>query len=95
VSLTTLEYLHRSQFPITFDQMDQLDSIPMPGRFPLIVEPLVRTTRLTKALMDGSSDHNLTYLNTFNGLGLTQDQLQSSPLPLFGVVPGKQYVPLS
>jgi hypothetical protein len=75
--------------------MDQLDSIPMPGRFPLIVEPLVGTTRLTKALMDGSSDHNLTYLNTFDGLGLTQDQLQSSPLPLFGVVPGKQYVPLS
>jgi hypothetical protein len=32
-------------------------------------------TRLTKALMDGGSGLNLMYLNTFEGLGLTQEQL--------------------
>jgi hypothetical protein len=35
------------------------------------VDPLVWTTRLTKALMDGGSGLNLMYLNTFEGMGLT------------------------
>jgi hypothetical protein len=51
-------------------------------------------TRLTKALMDGGNSVNLMYLNTFEGLGPARDQLQSSPHPFYGVVPGKQYVPL-
>jgi hypothetical protein len=52
--------------------MDHPDSIPKPGRFPLIVDPLVGTTQLTKALMDGGISLNLMYLDTFDGLGLTQ-----------------------
>jgi hypothetical protein len=73
VSLATLEYLRWSESPITFDQMDHSDSIPMPGRLPLIDDRLVGTTRLTKALMDGVSSLNLMYLNIFDGLGLTWD----------------------
>jgi hypothetical protein len=46
-------------------------------------------TRLTKALMNGGSGLNLMCLDTFEGLGLTQDQLQSSPHLFYGVVPGK------
>jgi hypothetical protein len=34
------------------------------------------------------------YLDTFEGLGLTRDQLQSSPHLFYGVVPGKQSIPL-
>jgi hypothetical protein len=45
----------------------------MSGRFPLIVDPLVGTTRLTKALMEGDSVLNLMYIDTFEGLGLTCD----------------------
>jgi hypothetical protein len=44
--------------------------------------------------MDGGSGHNLMYLDTFQGLGLIQDQLQSSPHPFYRVVPGKQSIPL-
>jgi hypothetical protein len=51
-------------------------------------------TWLTKALMDGGSGLNLMYLDTFEGLGLTRDQLQSNPHPFHGVVPGKRSVPL-
>jgi hypothetical protein len=71
-----------------------MDSIPRPGRFPLIVDLLVRTTRLTKALMDGASSLNLMYLDTVRGLGLTQYQLQSNPHLFYGLVLGKQSVPL-
>jgi hypothetical protein len=51
--------------------MDHPDSIPKPRRFPLIFDPLVGTTWLTKALMDGGSGLNLMYLDTLVGLGLT------------------------
>jgi hypothetical protein len=74
--------------------MDHPGSIPKPGRFPLIVDPLVGTTQLTKALMDRGNDFNLMYLDTFEGLGLTQDQLQSGPHQFYGVVLGKKSVPL-
>jgi hypothetical protein len=44
--------------------------------------------------MDGGSGLNLMYLDTFTGLGLTRDQLQSSLHPFYGVVPGKRSIPL-
>jgi hypothetical protein len=44
--------------------------------------------------MDGSSGLNLMYLDTFEGLGLTCDQLQSSPHLFYGEVLGKQSIPL-
>jgi hypothetical protein len=71
VSLATSEYLHWSKFLITFDRADHPDRIPKPERFPLIVDPLVGMTRLTKVLMDGGSGLNLMYLDTFEGLRLT------------------------
>jgi hypothetical protein len=74
--------------------MDHPSSIPKPGWFPLIVDPLVRMTWLTKALMDGESSLNLMYLDTLEGLGLTQGQLKSNPHPFYGVVLGKQFIPL-
>jgi hypothetical protein len=71
VSMAVPEYLRWSGSPITFEWMEHMDSIPKLGRFLLIVDPLVGTTRLTKALMDGCSGLNLMYLDTFQGLGLT------------------------
>jgi hypothetical protein len=44
--------------------------------------------------MDGGSVLNLMYLNTFEGLGLPRDQLQSSPHLFYRVVLGKQSIPL-
>jgi hypothetical protein len=61
------EYLCWSKSPINFDWMDDQDSILKPGRFPLIVDPFIGMTQLTKALMDGGSGLNLRYLNTFEG----------------------------
>jgi hypothetical protein len=68
--------------------------MPKPGRFPLIVDPLVGTTSLTKALTDGSGGLNLRYLDMFEGLELTLDQLQNRPHPFYGVVSGEHSVPI-
>jgi hypothetical protein len=87
------EYLHWSESLITFDGMDHPNSILKLGKFPLIVDPTVEMTRLTKSIMDGGSSLNLMYLNSFEGLGLTWDQLQSSQHLFYEVVPGKQPSP--
>jgi hypothetical protein len=55
VSVSVPEYLHWSKSLITFNQMDHVYSIPKPGWFPLIIDPLVGRTWLTKALMDGAA----------------------------------------
>jgi hypothetical protein len=94
ISSATLEYLHWFESPITFDRMDHPNNIAKSRRFPLIVDPLVGMTRLTKVLMDGGNGINLMYLNTFKGLGLTWDQLKSSPHPFYKMVPNKQFIPL-
>jgi hypothetical protein len=70
VSVVVPEYLHCSESSITFDRTDHLNSIPKPGRFPIIVDPLVGMTQLTK---DGGSGLILMYIDTFEGLGLTCD----------------------
>jgi hypothetical protein len=43
--------------------------------------------------MDGGNGLNLMYLDTFEGLGLTRDQVQSSPHPFYAVVLGKKSIP--
>jgi hypothetical protein len=48
-------YLDWSDKPITFDQGDHPDCVPSPGKFPLVVDPVIGNTRLTKVLMDGGS----------------------------------------
>jgi hypothetical protein len=48
-------YLDWSDKPITFDQGDHPDRVPSPGKYPLVVDPVIGNVRLTKVLMDGGS----------------------------------------
>jgi hypothetical protein len=87
-------YLRWSEAPITFDKADHPDYIPQPGRFPLVVDPIVGTKRLGKVLMDGGSGLNLLYADTLDAMGIPRARLRPSSAPIHGVVPGKQAVPL-
>jgi hypothetical protein len=55
VKVAVLVYLDWSDKPITFDQGDHPDCVPSPGRYPLIVDPVISNARLTKVLMDGAA----------------------------------------
>ena len=59
--LATLAFLRWSESAITFDRTDHPDAIPHPGRYPLVVDPIVGPKRLTKVLMDGGSGLNIMY----------------------------------
>ena len=47
------QYLSWSSTPITFDQEDHPDKVVAPGVYPLVVDPIIINTRLSKVMMDG------------------------------------------
>jgi hypothetical protein len=57
-------YLDWSDKPITFDQGDHPDHVSSPGKYLLVVDPIIGNIRLTKVLMDGGSSLNIIYAET-------------------------------
>ena len=79
---------------ITFDQEDHPNSVPNLGRYPLMVSSIMGTMRLTKVLMDGGSGLNLLYARTLDKIGIPCSNLHPSKVPFYGIMPGKEVVPL-
>jgi hypothetical protein len=60
------DYLKWSEVPITFNRSDHLDFIPKPGRYLVIVSPIIKEVKLNRVLVDGGSSLNIQFLKTFN-----------------------------
>jgi hypothetical protein len=88
VSPVTLEYLKWSEVPITFDRSDHLNYFSKPGRYPLIVSPIVKYVKLNRALVDGGSSLNILFLKTFDQMGLSRSALCPSQALFHGIVSG-------
>jgi hypothetical protein len=56
--------LRWSEVPISFSHDDQWTSFSEPGKFPLVLDPMVTEVRLTKVLIDGGSGLNLIFAST-------------------------------
>ena len=65
-----------------------------PGVYPLVVDPIIVNTRLSKVLMDGGSSLNIIYLETVDLLGIERAQLQPSAGGFHCVVRGKKALPV-
>jgi hypothetical protein len=87
-------YLDWSDKPITFDQGDHPDCVPSPGRYPLVVDPVIGNARLSKVLMDGGSSLNIIYAKTLGLLGVDLSTIQAGAAPFHGIVSGKRVLPL-
>jgi hypothetical protein len=87
-------YLDWSDKPITFDQGDHPDCVPSPGRYPLVVDPVISNARLTKVLMDGGSSLNIIYAETLGLLEIDLSTIWAGVAPFHGIVPGKRVLPL-
>jgi hypothetical protein len=87
-------YLDWSDKPITFDQGDHPDYVLSPGRYPLVVDPVIGNTRLTKVLMDGGSSLNIIYAETLGLLGIDLSTIRAGATPFHGIIPGKRVLPL-
>jgi hypothetical protein len=90
----TPEYLRWSKVPITFDRGDHPNFIPKPGRYPLVVCPIVKDVKLNRVLVAGGSSLNLLFLKTFNQMGLSRSLLCTSQAPFHGIVPDTTATPV-
>jgi hypothetical protein len=87
-------YLDWSDKPITFDQGDHPDRVPSPGKYPLVVDPVIGNVRLTKVLMDGGSSLNIIYAETLGLLQIDLSSVRTGAVPFHGIIPGKRVQPL-
>jgi hypothetical protein len=53
-----------SKHPITFTRADQWLNFDHPGKYPLLVDPVIRESRVKKVLVDGGSSINVTFPRT-------------------------------
>ena len=67
----------------------RLKIAPQPGRYPLVVDPIIGTKRLTKVLMDGGSDLNIMYAEVLNAMGIDRSRIWPTAAPFHNIVPGK------
>jgi hypothetical protein len=87
-------YLDWSEKPITFDQGDHPDRMPSPGKYPLVVDPVISNVRLTKVLMDGGSNLNIIYAETLGLPRIDLSSVRAGALPFHGIITGKRVQPL-
>jgi hypothetical protein len=87
-------YLDWSDKPITFDQGDHPDRMPSPGKYPLVVDPVIGNVRLTKVLMDGGSSLNIIYAETHRLLRIDLTSVRAGAAPFHGIIPEKRVQPL-
>jgi hypothetical protein len=75
-----------SEHPITFTRADQWLNFDHPGKYPLLVDPVIRESWVKKVLVDEGSSINVTFPQTLQGLGIALKELHESDNPLFGIV---------
>jgi hypothetical protein len=70
VELATTRPLRYSEVPISFSRDDQWTSFSKLGKFPLVLNPVVAGSQLTRVLIDGGSGLNLLFVSTLKKMGL-------------------------
>jgi hypothetical protein len=87
--------LQWSEVSISFSHADQWTSFSEPGKFPLVLDPVVAEVKLTRVLIDGGSGLNLIFASTLKKMGLDlTNMLAPSKAPFYGIVPGNAAHPL-
>jgi hypothetical protein len=72
-----------------------MHSFSEPGRFPLVLKPVVTGSRLNKVLIDGRSGLNVFFIKTLKKMKLDiTHMLTKSTSPFYGIVPRNAAIPL-
>jgi hypothetical protein len=95
VELATIRPLRYSEVPISFFRDDQWTSSFELGKFPLVLDPVVAGSQLTRVLIDGGSGLNLLFASTLKKMGLDISKMLSpSKAPLYSIILGNVATPL-
>ena len=76
-------FLSWSKSPITFDQRDHPSHVAKPGRYLLVVDPIICKKRL-----------NILYVDTLDAMHFPRLELRPVGSPFHGVILGAQAYPL-
>ena len=80
-----------SEVPITFSRKDQWTNFSEPGRFPLVLDPVVAGSKLTKVLIDGGNGLNVLFAKNLKKMGLNiMEILTPTNSPFYAIVPGNE-----
>jgi hypothetical protein len=75
--------------------VDQWTCFSEPGRFPLVLKPVVAGSRLNKVLIDGGSGLNVLFTKTLKKMKLDiTHMLTKSTSPFYSIVPANAAIPL-
>jgi hypothetical protein len=75
--------------------VNQWTSFFEPGRFPLVLKPVIAGSRLNKVLIDGERGLNVLFTKTLKKMKLDiTDMLTKSASPFYGITPEKMTIPL-
>jgi hypothetical protein len=90
----TPQYLRWSEMTIKFDRSDHPDRVVHPGRYPLVLDPVVRNVKLRRSLIDGGSALNILFTKTLDDMQIPHTESKPSNAPFHGVIPGLSATPL-
>jgi hypothetical protein len=83
-----------SEHAITFSRVDQWLNFDHPGKYSLLVDLVIRESRVKKVLVDGWSSINVTFPWTLLALGVALKDLTELDTPFFSIVPTEGEYPL-
>jgi hypothetical protein len=83
-----------SEQAITFSRADQWLNFDHAGKYPLLVDLVIRESWVKKVLVDRGSSINVTFPRTLQALGVAIEDLTESDTPFFGIMPTEKEYPL-
>jgi hypothetical protein len=96
VEPTIQKPLRYSNVPIYFSREDQWTSFSELGKFPLVQDPVMAGSHLTRVLINSGSGLNLLFTSTLKKMGLDiTKMLTPSKASFYGIVPENKATPLS
>nr|AAT69666.1 putative polyprotein [Oryza sativa Japonica Group] len=85
VQPSTPQYLRWSEITIKFNRSDHPDRVVHPGRYPLVLDPVVRNVKLRRTLIDGGSALNILFAKTLDDMQIPRTELKPSNAPFHGI----------
>jgi hypothetical protein len=96
VELATQKPLRYSEVPISFSRDAPWTIFSELGKFPLVLDPVMAGSQLTRVLIDGGSGLNLLFASTPKKMGLDVSKtLTPSRAPFYGIIPENAATPFS
>jgi hypothetical protein len=83
-----------SEYTITFSRADQWLNFDHPGKYPLLVDPVIQESRGKESTSGRGKQHQRYLPPDAPGLGVALKDLTESDTPFFGIVPTEGEYPL-